>query len=58
MNQQQRSPQPLPGLDELLARYGRPLDVRMGNPQRFVKGYDKDFFALFDPKTLPEGVLK
>ena len=41
-----------------LTRYGRPLDVRMGNPQRFVKGYDKDFFALFDPKSLPEGVLK
>lgn len=39
-------------------RYGRPLDVRMGNPQRFLKGYDKDFFALFDPRTLPDGVLK
>ena len=38
-------------------RYGRPLDVRMGDPQRFLKGYDKDFFALFDPRTLPDGVL-
>ena len=39
-------------------RYGKPLDVRMGNPQRFLKGYDKDFFALFDPKSLPDGLLK
>lgn len=38
-------------------RYGRPLDVRMGDPQRFLKGYDKDFFALFDPKSLPDGAL-
>ena len=38
-------------------RYGRPLDVRMGDPRRFVKGYEKDFFALFDPRTLPDGAV-
>jgi hypothetical protein len=38
-------------------RYGRTLDVRMGDPQRFLKGYDKDFFALFDPKSVPDGAL-
>lgn len=38
-------------------RYGRPLDVRMGDPQRFVKGYEKDFFVLFDPRTLPDGAV-
>jgi hypothetical protein len=39
------------------SRYGKPLDVRMGDPQRFLKGYDKDFFALFDPKSLPGGAV-
>ena len=39
------------------SRYGKPLDVRMGDPQRFLKGYDKDFFALFDPKSLPDGAV-
>jgi hypothetical protein len=29
----------------------------MGDPQRFLKGYDKDFFALFDPKSVPDGAL-
>jgi hypothetical protein len=29
----------------------------MGDPQRFIKGYDKDFFALFDPKSLPDGAV-
>jgi hypothetical protein len=38
-------------------RYGRTLDVRMGDPQRFLKGYDKDFFALFDPKSVPDGAV-
>lgn len=36
------------------SRYGKPLDVRMGDPQRFLKGYDKDFFALFDPRSIPD----
>ena len=39
-------------------RYGRTLDTRMGDPLRFINGYDKDFFALFDPKSLPDGVLR
>lgn len=39
------------------SRYGKPLDVRMGDPQRFLKGYDKDFFALFDPRSIPDGAV-
>jgi hypothetical protein len=29
----------------------------MGDPQRFLKGYDKDFFALFDPRSIPDGAV-
>ena len=39
-------------------RYGRTLDTRMGDPLRFINGYEKDFFALFDPKMLPAGLLR
>ena len=39
-------------------RYGRTLDTRMGDPQRFLNGYEKDFFALFDPRGLPKDVVK
>ena len=39
-------------------RRGRTLDTRMGDPQRYLNGYEKDFFALFDPDRLPEGLLR
>lgn len=34
------------------------LDKRMGNGGRYLNKSDKDFIALFDPATLPEGVVK
>jgi hypothetical protein len=40
------------------SRWGRVIDKRMGNPNRFIQGYTKDFFALFDPLTLPANVVK
>lgn len=40
------------------SRWGRTLDTRMGDPNRFMKGATKDFFALFDPETLPAGVVR
>ena len=39
-------------------RYGRTLDTRMGDPLRYLNGYEKDFFALFDPRTLPKDALR
>lgn len=39
-------------------RWGRVVDTRMGNPNRFLRESTKDFFALFDPGTLPEGVVR
>ena len=39
-------------------RYGRTLDTRMGDPLRFINGYEKDFFALFDPRMLPADLLR
>lgn len=39
-------------------RYGRTLDTRMGDPLRYLNGYEKDFFALFDPRSLPKDLLK
>ena len=39
-------------------RYGRTLDKRMGDPLRFINGYEKDFIALFDPRSLPKDLLK
>ena len=39
-------------------RYGRTLDTRMGDPLRYLNGYEKDFFALFDPKSLPKDLLR
>lgn len=38
-------------------RKGVLLDKRMKFPQRYLKSYDKDFIAIFDPSTLPAGVL-
>jgi len=34
------------------------LDKRMGNARRYLRKSDKDFFALFDPQILPEGVVR
>jgi hypothetical protein len=30
----------------------------MGNASRYLHRSDKDFFALFDPSTLPAGLVK
>lgn len=38
-------------------RTGVLLDKRMKFTQRYLKPYDKDFIALFDPATLPVNVL-
>lgn len=38
-------------------RTGVLLDRRMKFPQRYLIPYDKDFIALFDPATLPPGIL-
>lgn len=38
-------------------RQGVLLDKRMSNTQRYLRSYDKDFVALFDPASLPPGVL-
>lgn len=40
------------------SRWGKVVDTRMGNPNRFLNESTKDFFALFDPLTLPEGVVR
>ena len=34
------------------------LDKRMGNPRRYLRKSDKDFFAFFDPATLPNGIVE
>ena len=34
------------------------LDRRMSNLARYLRASDKDFIALFDPATLPEGVVR
>jgi len=39
-------------------REGRVLDKRMTNRDRHVNASKKDFFALFDPATLPPGLVK
>lgn len=39
-------------------REGRVLDKRMTNRDRHVNASKKDFFALFDPSTLPSGLVK
>ena len=39
-------------------RWGKIIDNRMGDPNRHLNGSTKDFFALFDPETLPEGAVK
>lgn len=39
-------------------REGRVLDKRMTNRNRHVNVSKKDFFALFDPSTLPSGLVK
>jgi hypothetical protein len=38
-------------------RSGVVLDRRMDLPNRFLTGSKKDFIALFDPNTLPAGVV-
>ena len=40
------------------ARQGFTIDKRMGDPNRHLKNSTKDFFALFDPETLPVGAVK
>ena len=40
------------------SRWGRVVDTRMGNPNRFLNSSTKDFFALFDPDTLPPDVVR
>lgn len=40
------------------SRAGQLVDRRMGHKNRFITKATKDFFALFDPVTLPEGILK
>lgn len=40
------------------ARTGRKLDARMGDANRYINGATKDFFALFDPATLPPEVVR
>ena len=39
-------------------RWGKIIDNRMGDPNRHLSGSTKDFFALFDPETLPTGAVK
>ena len=39
-------------------RWGEIIDYRMGDPNRHLNGSTKDFFALFDPETLPTGAVK
>jgi hypothetical protein len=39
-------------------RKGFTIDTRMGDPNRHLNGSTKDFFALFDPETLPAGAVK
>ena len=39
-------------------RSGFTIDTRMGDPNRHLNGSTKDFFALFDPETLPKGAVK
>lgn len=39
-------------------RDGRLLDRRMGNRNRYLSRSTKDFIALYDPVTLPEGAVK
>ena len=39
-------------------RWGEIIDNRMGDPNRHLNGSTKDFFALFDPETLPTGAVK
>lgn len=39
-------------------RKGRIIDTRMGDPDRHLTNSTKDFFALFDPQTLPNGAVK
>jgi hypothetical protein len=40
------------------SRSGTIIDNRMGDPNRHLNGSTKDFFALFDPETLPTGAVK
>ena len=37
---------------------GRLLDRRMGNRNRYLNKSTKDFFALYDPATLPAGSVE
>lgn len=39
-------------------RWGEVIDNRMGDPNRHLNGSTKEFFALFDPETLPTGAVK
>ncbi len=39
-------------------RLGFTIDRRMGDPNRHLNGSTKDFFALFDPDTLPQGAVR
>lgn len=39
-------------------RSGEVLDKRMKNANRYISKSSKDFFAFFDPATLPEGVVQ
>ena len=39
-------------------RSGQIIDNRMGDPNRHLNGSTKEFFALFDPETLPAGAVK
>ena len=39
-------------------RTGVLLDRRMDLPNRYLTGSNKDFIALFDPSTLPAGVVR
>jgi hypothetical protein len=39
-------------------RSGFTIDKRMGDPNRHLNGSTKDFFALFDPDTLPSGAVR
>jgi hypothetical protein len=39
-------------------RWGEIIDNRMGDPNRHLNGSTKDFFALFDPETMPAGAVK
>lgn len=40
------------------SRHGQIIDRRMGHRNRFITKSTKDFFALFDPLTLPDGIVK